>query len=608
MATFVNADIVAIESSSTTAVTTSEEPFFTGQEKIYDCIIIGAGVSGMQTAKSLILQHGLRAENILLLEAQDYIGGRVRQNTDFIANVKVELGAEILHGKNTELTQFAAEHDEPIDEMFIWAHGDGGPLEAPVGNGYGLYYVGNGSKKGRLMRFDDQDADFVHVNGELLLLSKLHEDDFTLEPSLQEYLAKRGCSDDMIRMADAGFANTLCIEIEELSLKQSVKWSRLWHEETKDEGDFKFRNSYSCLIDYLKSGLKILTSKPVAKITRNVVPTPAATVSTSVPADAEIVAANNNEIVEGVAPVVVTCNDGSQYLSKTAVVSVSAHVLKNKMISFEPSLDAEKSNALEFLHMRPAVKVYVKFSQICWPKHLQGMIMVDPNFLFPEIWFRDVTHLRGENEPAVCYATGFATSKYADRILSMTKEEVYAKFVEQLDTIFSQLEPRHCVPTLTTEVEERSVDSSSGSEIDHLGCSGESKTTGSLTPKSVAVDVSATSTSANLPLPSAVFLGGLLQDWQSANPYIGGGFCSPKAGCPTNAAEIFCEPVDNMIYFAGEATVHPGGTAHAALGSGFRAAKQVSSYLETLSKIQSVPSAAAHKLHASTSTGNQEKN
>lgn len=552
MATFVNGDIVGITEAS-----------IASQDKVYDCIVIGAGLSGMQTAKSLVVDHNVSAKNILLLEAQDYIGGRVRQSTNFISNVKVELGAEILHGKNTELTDFAAQQKEPIDEMFIWAHGDGGPLEAPVNNGYGLYYVGNGSSKGRLLRFDDEDEDFVHLNDELLHLSKLHEDNFPMEPSLSEYLAGKGCSDDMIRMADAGFANTLCIEIEELSLKQSVKWSRLWHEETKDEGDFKFRNSYSCLVDYLKAGLQIHTNKPVRKIIRNNHPQPeSVTVTTTNTSGNEV--AISNEVAS--APVVVQCTDGSEYLSKTVVVSVSPFVLKNNFIHFEPCLGKDKTLALDYFHMRPAVKVYVKFSKICWPKNLQGMIMVDPNFLFPEIWFRDVTHIRGENEPAAGYATGFATSKYADRILSMSREEVYQKFVEQLDTIFSQLEPRHCVPTLQ---DDRSIDSSSGSEEN--GCT---------ETKDTSKDCE------NLPKPSDVFIGGMLQEWQKANQYIGGGFCSPRAGFPTNAAEIFCEPEENLIYFAGEATVHPGGTAHAALESGFRTAKQVSQHLDQRTKNQ----------------------
>ena len=181
----------------------------------------------------------LAAEKILLLEAQDYVGGRVRQSTDFVKSVKVELGAEILHGKNTALTHFAEKVGQPIDQIFTWAHGDGGPLDMPVNDGYGLYYVGkgekDGEKEGRLLRFDDRDDDFVKVNEEIANLAHMDAEQLSDASSLKEFLLQRGHSEEMIGMADAGFANTLCIEIDQLSLKQSVNWSRLWHEETKDE-------------------------------------------------------------------------------------------------------------------------------------------------------------------------------------------------------------------------------------------------------------------------------------------------------------------------------------------------------------------------------------
>ena len=50
----------------------------------YDCIIVGAGLSGLQTAHDLIHKHHVDAQKVLVLEAQDYVGGRVRQMSSFI--------------------------------------------------------------------------------------------------------------------------------------------------------------------------------------------------------------------------------------------------------------------------------------------------------------------------------------------------------------------------------------------------------------------------------------------------------------------------------------------------------------------------------------------
>ena len=85
--------------------------------------------SGLQTARSLIDDHGVDSSEILILEAQDYIGGRVKQDAEFVKGVKLELGAEILHGDNTKLTQFAKKTGESITEAFCWAQGDGGPYD-----------------------------------------------------------------------------------------------------------------------------------------------------------------------------------------------------------------------------------------------------------------------------------------------------------------------------------------------------------------------------------------------------------------------------------------------------------------------------------------------
>ena len=146
--------------------------------------------------------------------------------------------------------------------------GDGGPLPETADNGYGLYYIGaskNNSgdnksavigaagnvnnlpyqvsdsevalnKKNRLLRYDDTDADFVALNKALWELCDLHEDDFDESLSLYDYLLSKKLNPNMLKMGAAGFSNTLCSNSYELSLKQAVKWSRIWH----NEGNLKF--------------------------------------------------------------------------------------------------------------------------------------------------------------------------------------------------------------------------------------------------------------------------------------------------------------------------------------------------------------------------------
>ena len=64
-------------------------------------LILGAGVAGITAAKTL---HDQRVTDFVVLEGQDYIGGRMRQAS--FAGMKVELGANWIH--------YADEDDNPL--------------------------------------------------------------------------------------------------------------------------------------------------------------------------------------------------------------------------------------------------------------------------------------------------------------------------------------------------------------------------------------------------------------------------------------------------------------------------------------------------------------
>lgn len=91
-----------------------------------DIIILGAGLSGLQCAYTLVNSHGVDRDRIVILDAQDYIGGRIKQDENFVPGCKIDLGAEFIHGGNTKLNEFARVEDEPLEDLFCWAHGDGG--------------------------------------------------------------------------------------------------------------------------------------------------------------------------------------------------------------------------------------------------------------------------------------------------------------------------------------------------------------------------------------------------------------------------------------------------------------------------------------------------
>ena len=63
---------------------------------LYDVIVLGAGAAGLKAAETLS-KNGIK--NILILEAQDRLGGRI--NTIWLnddKNIPLEMGANWIHG------------------------------------------------------------------------------------------------------------------------------------------------------------------------------------------------------------------------------------------------------------------------------------------------------------------------------------------------------------------------------------------------------------------------------------------------------------------------------------------------------------------------------
>ena len=70
-----------------------------------DVIVVGAGAAGLLVAREL-KRVGY---SVAVLEASDYVGGRVRTLYDTNAGVPLELGAEFIHGEARETNRLLLE-------------------------------------------------------------------------------------------------------------------------------------------------------------------------------------------------------------------------------------------------------------------------------------------------------------------------------------------------------------------------------------------------------------------------------------------------------------------------------------------------------------------
>lgn len=249
-------------------------------------------------------------------------------------------------------------------------------------------------------------------------------------------------------MAAAGFANTLCSNADQLSLKQVARWLRFWSAEGEGESDFRLRETYACLLDHLARGLVVHLGSAVRKIrieasggvSLEVIDTevaqpgqqPDAVLAPGSGKGGGSSAADNSGRAGGALRTL---------RARTVVVTASPHVLRTELLAFQPPLPAAKRDALWQVHMHRAVKVLLKFSSKPWPQRLAGMIVADQDLPLPEVCFQDVDASldnqtvrhddcdadtgaeQGAEQGAVCFAVGFATAGYANRLLALGDEQ-----------------------------------------------------------------------------------------------------------------------------------------------------------------------------------------
>jgi len=348
--------------------------------------------------------------------------------------------------------------------------------------------------------------------------------------------------------------------LEELSLKQNVHWSKEEHfdkthstssrlssllvqsgpptestQPKKRSGsltdkvghrDYRFKRSYSCLVDHLKEGLTIITSCPIALV-------------------------DYSQTFMAGGRVALQTNNGDVYRAQRAIITSSPVVLKNrKLIDFLPPLPADKQDAMQCVAMYTATKIILTFSERVWPAGLHGIIMAGT--LVPEVWFKEdnpKNHVvKGSKEEAlqeftdsrtIYIAVGFLSARYAEQAAGIGRKMLIQKFLEQLDVVFSHMKPEH-----------------------------------------LAAEPLRAPRNATPLVPSSRFLRGLVYDWAENHPYVGGAYSSPKAGKPIDYPDVLARPINDQLFFAGEATnTDAGACTHSALETGLRVAEEVAASL-----------------------------
>jgi len=212
----------------------------------------------------------------------------------------------------------------------------------------------------------------------------------------------------------------------------------------------------------------------------------------------------------------------SQIESSRAVVTLPLSILKASAepggeIQFTPSLPTEFLVALEKVEMGKVIRVSLCFKERFWervhPRAHQSLS--DLSFLFSQDeWFPTWWTNMPRQNPII---VGWAPFQAADRLSLQNESFVVERALESLGTLMKM----------------------SHSELQNL-------------------------------------LGrAYVHDWQ-ADPFSRGAYSYGKVGA-LDALPVLAEPIDNTLFFAGEATDTTGhnGTVNGAIASGYRAANQI---------------------------------
>uniref|UniRef100_M4B442 Amine oxidase domain-containing protein n=1 Tax=Hyaloperonospora arabidopsidis (strain Emoy2) TaxID=559515 RepID=M4B442_HYAAE len=449
------------------------------QPEFHDVVVIGAGVAGLRCANQLV--HGKGIKDVLVVEASDRLGGRVMSNTSFIPGMSIDLGAEVLHGANTTLTRLAEELSIGLREIFTWAqHLQGERYE-----------------------------EFVKFNSSVARLSEIENiDRIPFEKSMRDYFDEVGLSSSMMKLCEAGYANTAGGPLDDISMRATCRYEKQWIE-LEDEGDYRAVPSFTRFVEHFADGVTTRLNWPVTSVDYS----------------------QSNRIV-------VTGTSGRQLSCSTLVVTVSTAVFSK--IAYTPPFPEIKIKAVNSFDMRRAGKVLLHVSRRFWPEDAHGVVCSD--CFLPEFWFNStqgIGHLK-PNGDKLCTGmeankhedgktqyliTGFVSAAYAETFVGVPHEKIFEGFLDQLDMIYGNVDE---------------------------------------------------------PCPAhKFFVKGMYKDFGN-EPWIGGGYAFPRVGQSDSASQDLAAPVDNRIFFAGEATAYeqPGMSVHAAVDTGTRASDQVACALQ----------------------------
>jgi monoamine oxidase len=178
-------------------------PYHAMTEEYHSIVIVGAGMTGLYASRILSKLN----KDVIVVEAQDHVGGRVKQ-IEGHAPWPIEVGPEFIHGANSMLVDL-------IDELGFTYH----EREWPD-----WWYFG---PEKRLVHDSAGDEDVARVHTMFsTVMSEMPPAPLEPDVSARQWMKLRGANDKMISIADACYANDMAGSMDQLGLRELVQEDR----------------------------------------------------------------------------------------------------------------------------------------------------------------------------------------------------------------------------------------------------------------------------------------------------------------------------------------------------------------------------------------------
>ncbi|MGZ3807605.1 MAG: flavin monoamine oxidase family protein [Bacteriovorax sp.] len=294
------------------------------QTEYADCLILGAGMSGLTAARNLAFPQNNSPLKVIVLEASERLGGRIYSFKDPRFKEPMELGAQYIHRKPGSVDLW-----DDVNRYEILLTKVPRMLK-------GLMYVPGVRRP--LTR--EYMLPFKWNLKDILSFSKKIDHYSGPDISAKEWLDLQNYNYIGRELVDLYLTGSAPGSLEELSIKGFA--SDKYSQQENESNEYQIRGGYSSFIERF----------------------------TSSDDHSEKLDVRFHSIVEqikyGPSGVEIRVKGGKTYRAKTAILTFPVGVLKSGAIEFIPALPKSKWDALECLGMGDEAKIVLKFKKCFW--------------------------------------------------------------------------------------------------------------------------------------------------------------------------------------------------------------------------------------------------